>query len=450
MCGSIADARPGDDASAPDAHRLDAIAIDGEVAVGSGEVCVVGLPIAADSGTCPAAVCARAPSCCDAMWGRECIDLVATECPTVHCNLAVVTTGYLNAAVTTRDPGGGQLWQTTTKLVTGDGFLFQSVAWADYDNDGDADLAFTDRCGVKIYRNDGYLESSLQLAPVFASDFQNTEENDCTTGGLAWGDADDDGDLDLAAANRWGVAIVRNDFDGNTHTLAWEEDTHLQTERGRAVTWGDFNGDGDMDLVVATKEEPTRLWVNDGGVLTLSTGWSGPHGAYHVEACHLGTGHPTAPALLAGHHSMALFTNTGSGLSGSNAWLSEVRAPAGQWADMKCADVDGDGVAEIIAATIDEMGAWTVGRVHILTISSGQIRWSSPDIYNIVEIDVGDIDKDGRLDILVLRQDPGVSTPFSVLLQNPTTPLGFTVEPGIDPVTMSDTMGGQLIHFPDP
>ena len=82
-----------------------------------------------------------------------------------------------------------------------------SVAWGDYDSDGDPDLAVGNFAGQpnRVYRNDS---GNLVVA------WTSTETGDTTS--VAWGDYDRDGDLDLAAGNR----LYRNDgatFTGARH-----------------------------------------------------------------------------------------------------------------------------------------------------------------------------------------------------------------------------------------
>jgi len=143
------------------------------------------------------------------------------------------------------------------------------VAWADWDGDGDLDLAVGNGCSSpgcpsRVYRNDG---AGLELA-------WSSAEVDATHG-VAWGDWDSDGDLDLAVgsgapgggeSNR----VYANDR-GNL-TLAWSSP---ELDVSRSVAWGDWDGDGDLDLAVGnSSDEANRVYRNDGGALNLA--WTSP------------------------------------------------------------------------------------------------------------------------------------------------------------------------------
>ncbi len=121
-----------------------------------------------------------------------------------------------------------------------------SIAWGDYDNDGDLDIFLSGYgdLGVttKIYRNNGggkFTDVDAALARI----------NDS---GAAWGDYDNDGDLDI---------VITGDYVGgvNAFTTVYRNDCGIFVDihpslvqvSGSAVAWGDYDGDGDLNLIIS-------------------------------------------------------------------------------------------------------------------------------------------------------------------------------------------------------
>lgn len=154
------------------------------------------------------------------------------------------------------------------------GGIFRSDAWGDADGDGDPDLYVAKGQTCLSVKNCGYPTppdppNELRLAPDWELAAGNATIDDPTDSwSAAWADWDNDGDLDMALANSLltqspvsNSRILRND--GCTQTscnFSSAQDTH---EDFRAVAWADVTGDGLLDVYFGG---PTAqaLFVNDG------------------------------------------------------------------------------------------------------------------------------------------------------------------------------------------
>jgi predicted nucleotidyltransferase len=126
-------------------------------------------------------------------------------------------------------------------------FQNSSVAWGDYDNDGDLDILLTGYSGSaavsKIYKNNGdgtfTEQTSISLAGVQYSS-------------VAWGDYDNDRDLDIlltgSLSNGNPVSkIYKNNGNG---TFTEQTSISLTGVQNSSVAWGDYDNDGDLDILL--------------------------------------------------------------------------------------------------------------------------------------------------------------------------------------------------------
>lgn len=144
------------------------------------------------------------------------------------------------------------------------GLTGYATTWVDYDNDGDLDIFISgmDQTNARVTvlaRNDG--GDIFTIVPDGFPDLLATA--------ASWGDYDHDGDLDLVLLGaQTGIVrrtlVYRNDGDG----VFTDIQANLTPVAFGAVAWGDYDCDGDLDLVVGgstNEEEPaTSIYRNDG------------------------------------------------------------------------------------------------------------------------------------------------------------------------------------------
>ncbi|MBP1684052.1 MAG: Integrins alpha chain [Deltaproteobacteria bacterium] len=254
------------------------------------------------------------------------------------------------------------------------------IAFGDINGDGFADIGAVSRLadGPWIWKGDGkghWTDASAGLP----------RESFCG-GGMKFGDVNRDGKMDVAIADHCrGVFVFLGDGDGHWTNASGG----LPTTGSEDVALGDFNHDGCLDVVaVAAGEEGIRAYEgNCKGV------WK--------------------------EHSTGL--------------------PQSEWGNaLKAADVDGDGNVDIIAA-------YSAGPRVYLGDGKGNWREASeglpaPEIHGLYwGVDVGDVNGDGKLDIVSGAAIPGVE----VFIQEPGPKWRKAVE-GIVPMNALGVAFGDL------
>jgi PKD repeat protein len=186
-------------------------------------------------------------------------------------------------------PGPGGVFGDFTEITPPDplfvtpqdeDFWVITTAPADYDSDGDLDIAVL---GYYVVYNESVEDRLVLLrndGPAGADEWEfsyfDVPLDGMTTGNadLAWADIDGDGDLDLAVGTD-GVTVIYNNEAGtlvltNTGLPGYWEDNSQADFDLRSITWADYDNDGDPDLLLPsvydfeTFSYHTKLMRNDG------------------------------------------------------------------------------------------------------------------------------------------------------------------------------------------
>jgi hypothetical protein len=149
--------------------------------------------------------------------------------------------GYANDNLFLNDGHGNFVAVVDSDVVRSEGWTV-TPAWIDYDNDGDNDLfaanVFTPHF---LFRNDGGVLSRVSSG-VLVNDTGNARL------GAAWGDFDNDGDLDVLTNDSFGTPHVFYINDGNGDFTRRE--SVVATQFAGMSSSADYDFDGDLDLFI--------------------------------------------------------------------------------------------------------------------------------------------------------------------------------------------------------
>ncbi len=172
-----------------------------------------------------------------------------------------------------KNNGGGYFTKITNTPLTNYAGDSWSASWGDFDNDGDLDVLVANRDiqGNLLFRNDGNF--------TFTEITTGTIVNDPGAGSCTgWGDYDNDGDLDMFIAdayvppsfNQKTVNRLYKNLLAESGTASFEKVTSgiLVNDSGYTYgfAWGDYDNDGDLDIAAANtfgENQRNALYKNE-------------------------------------------------------------------------------------------------------------------------------------------------------------------------------------------
>ncbi len=165
----------------------------------------------------------------------------------------------------------------------GAGGTYTSPEAIDFDGDGDMDLVYGENDGtIHALRNNGN-GTFTELIGAGVNPFNGFDVGSFSD--MAAGDFDGDGDMDLVSGAAGGIPANNGTllyFQNNAGTFtavtgAGNPFNTIDVGNFSSPTGGDVDGDGDIDLVVGNSGGAVRTWLNDGsGVFTEATGVNNP------------------------------------------------------------------------------------------------------------------------------------------------------------------------------
>jgi len=141
---------------------------------------------------------------------------------------------------------------------TADAGAGHAAAWVDYDNDGDLDFYLSrDGEANKLIRND---------AGTFVDATIGTLGNTGSGRSVAWADFDGDDLLDVYLCNNGTANVLYKNFGpiGNDWYFLEQSAGVNDASGSQGVSWGDYDDDGDPDLLFTNAGAADRLFENAG------------------------------------------------------------------------------------------------------------------------------------------------------------------------------------------
>ena len=226
----------------------------------------------------------------------------------------------------------------------------RSVASTDVDGDGDADLLSASALGDKI----AWHENTLGDGSIWNSHTVTTEADFAVS--VAWADVDGDGDADLLSASTYDdkLAWYENTVGNGS---AWTSRTVTVAADGAwSVAWADVDGDGDADLLSASAYDDKIAWyentAGNGSIWATHTVTTAADGASSVSWADVdGDGDVDLLSASRGDDKLAWYENTAG--DGSVWTTHTVTTAALSAASVSSTDVDGDGNIDLLSASYD-------------------------------------------------------------------------------------------------
>ncbi len=276
------------------------------------------------------------------------------------------------------------------------------LALFDYDGDGDVDVYFLNGaplagCQLRLpprnvlYRNDGGWKFTDVTAKAGVGD----------TGyglGVAAGDYDDDGDLDLYLNNHGPNVLYRNNGDGTFTDVTAAAGVGNGDKVGAGASFFDFDQDGDLDLYVAN-------------YLKFSYDAHVP-ATLHGVAMYADPGHyPPLPDTL--------YRNNGDGTFTDVSTESGIGAHPGWGMGTVCCDYDDDGDPDVFVANdVSENFLFQndgTGKFEEVGLMAGVAYDVDGLEHGSMGVDCADFDNDGRFDFHVTSYQHQLATLYKNL-----------------------------------
>jgi hypothetical protein len=326
-------------------------------------------------------------------------------------DLDLLVTGNTYSAKIYENNGSGSFSYKSNISLTG--IMQGDAVWVDIDNDNDLDIflmGYTCNSGggcpvIKLYKNNGN--------KIFSEITGHGISAVISYGGVDWGDYDNDGDLDLLVVGSSATYLYRNE--GN---LSFTKQTGISFLGlvGYGTQWADLNNDGYLDIIYkgwvsGTSYDTVKIYKNNGNGTFTDQGNTGILGLEHGN---IDLGDYDADGDL----DIAICGRIGSGNcnprrakiyrnNGSFNFteLTGLSLPDVEMSWIKWIDYDNDGDLDIHVGGAEQCGSAPFHNKIYRNNGNGNFTLSISSLIAMTGssgVDWGDYDNDGDMDLVIV------------------------------------------------
>jgi hypothetical protein len=301
----------------------------------------------------------------------------------------------------------------------------EGMALGDIDNDGFLDLAVVGN-GVKIrvFKN---FNGTMLKSPFWESN--GIYYATCA----AWGDMDNDGYLELAVGcahdsnSSRRLNIVFKNFGGDLGgNPTWYSPDKRDTSD---ILWADIDNDNDLDLAACNfgNNSNNVIYENRDKTLKNQPLWTSTEQFWSEGIACGDVDNDNDLDLIVGNNfddPNQIYYNAGTALETSATWTSDDSTKV---LDVCLGDLDGDGDLDLVAGTNDPN--MCIAYYNLGSSFPNVFSWSLSGSYQCTSVDLGDVDSDGDLDLaLGCKNNWGRANNYIYLNRNNTLDLNYSWE----------------------
>jgi len=318
-------------------------------------------------------------------------------------DLDILITGYTSghstgSTILYRNDGGGVFTAVSTNFLQ---VGYSAAAWGDYDTDGNLDLVLSGipngsgSGSTELYHNNG--NGTFSAVTALQGSYFGSEN---------WGDYDNDGDQDLLQGGRTTMLLYRND-NGVLNNSGIAFSPPFSPDSYTYSTWADIDNDGDLDIaagVATSYPNRGRILRNDGnGVFTNIQEF--PNRLFNAAAWGDYDNDGYLDLVIAGYDNVqGAFAEIYHNDSGTNFTKTSVALPGAYYSSVAWGDYNNDGRLDLLLG-----GQGASNNVTRLYRNDGggvfTLVWTAPQELSDAAVSWGDYNNDGRLDFIICGID---------------------------------------------